>query len=186
MEIEITDTTAIQALELLKAKTGNLAGAMAVIGRFMLTQVQMEFRQGKDPYGTPWKPLSKTTIERRRKGKGKPGAGAGGVQILKDTGRLAASFTYDADAESVTVGTNVSYAKTHQFGAAMGQYGRYYQLARLKFAKGDFRRAAGSKKGHPIPWGNIPARPFLPTHGLPGAWKDGINHALTAHLMRTH
>ena len=45
------------------------------------------------------------------------------------------------------MGTNLVYATTHQFGALKGQFG---------FAAFDTRAGAFE-----IPWGDIPARPFL-------------------------
>jgi phage gpG-like protein len=49
-----------------------------------------------------------------------------------------------------------------QFGAKEGEFGRYSQIGRVrKYGLRDFRGAAGTKKGFPIPWGDIPPRPFL-------------------------
>lgn len=64
------------------------------------------------------------------------------VKILRDTGRLANSINARVEGGSVLLGTNVTYAITHQQGAKKGQYGR-------------------SRRGGPIPWGNVPARPFF-------------------------
>lgn len=66
-----------------------------------LTEVQLGFRGGVDPYGEPWAPL------KRRKG-----------QPLRDTGRLGNSFTARPTATGFIVGTNVAYAPFHQYGAA--------------------------------------------------------------------
>ncbi len=81
---------------------------------------------------------------------------------LNDTGVLKNSITYHADNQGVVIGTNMEYAITHQLGASKGQY------------------APG------IPWGNIPARPFLPTaaKGLPDDWEDDILDIITSHLQR--
>ena len=91
--------------------------------------------RSRDPDGLPWKELSAVTLSRRRK------AGSG-AQILRDTGRLASGITYKVVGGSVELGTNVVYAGTHQYGAKKGGYGR-------------------TRKGGPIPWGDIPARPFF-------------------------
>jgi len=82
---------------------------------------------------------------------------------LNDTGRLKDSITYNIFGYSVEVGTNVEYAPTHQFGAKKGQY-----------AKG-------------VPWGDIPARPFLPTEegGLPVEWQEDILDIISSHLEVT-
>lgn len=69
------------------------------------------------------------------------------AQILSDTGRLANSITAHASAQAVRVGTNVAYAAVQQFGNPAN---RMYNTA----------------GGHAAP---IPARPFLPTDGLPAA-----------------
>jgi phage gpG-like protein len=82
---------------------------------------------------------------------------------LRDTGILANSISYNVLRKGVEIGTKVRYAGTHQFGARQGQYGR-------------------TKRGGPIPWGNIPARPFLPTDGLPPEWRSEVLSILSRHL----
>jgi phage virion morphogenesis protein len=83
--------------------------------------------------GPGWPPLSPVTVARR--GRAHP--------ILQDTGGLAASITHGADATSAWVGASKVYAAVHQFGQPKGASGR-------------------TRRGAPIPWGDIPARPFLP------------------------
>jgi phage gpG-like protein len=75
------------------------------------------------------------------------------------------SLTYRADADSVEVGTNVIYAGTHQFGARQGAFGR-------------------TRRGGPIPWGDIPARPFLPTDGLPEEQRREVLDLIREHFAR--
>lgn len=79
---------------------------------------------------------------------------------LNDTGRLRSSITSRATSDRVEIGTNVEYAGTHQHGAKKGSYG----------------------KG--IPWGDIPARPFLPTEsqGLPESWQRDILDMIENHF----
>jgi phage virion morphogenesis protein len=77
---------------------------------------------------------------------------------LNDTGRLKNSFTHNVSGNSVEIGTNVEYAITHQKGASKGQY------------------AAG------VPWGDIPARPFLPDGSLPAAWEADVLDIIIDHL----
>lgn len=80
-----------------------------------------------------WAPLSETTKSRRR---------GEGAKILQDSGQLASSITVSHDATNAAVGTNKVYGPTQQFGAKKGEFGV-------------------TKRGAPIPWGDIPARPFL-------------------------
>lgn len=69
------------------------------LGQEAVTQVQLGFQASKDPYGAGWAPL------KRRAG-----------QPLRDTGRLANSFTFEASPTQVRVWTNVAYAGYHQTG----------------------------------------------------------------------
>ena len=59
-----------------------------------------------------WKGLKKSTIARRRTGKNK----SRGHKILQDSGRLRLSITHRRDGQSVKIGTNLIYAKTHDEG----------------------------------------------------------------------
>ena len=106
------------------------------IGEAVIESTKLRFKDGVNPDDIRWKPLSAVTLARRRK-KGK------GAQALLDTGRLRNSIAKRVDGRSVWIGTNVIYAKTHQFGAAKGAFG------------------SGKTRKFPIPWGNIPARPFI-------------------------
>lgn len=95
--------------------------------------------QNFEKEGRPaWPPLKPSTIKRREKAGTWPG------HVLRTGGQagLQASVSEKSDATSAEVGTNKVYAGTHQFGARKGKYGR-------------------TKRGAPIPWGDIPARPFL-------------------------
>jgi len=82
--------------------------------------------------GNAWEPLSPTTVARR--GSAQP--------ILVVSGILAGSIHSDYGPDFARVGTADVKAPTHQFGAKKGQYGR-------------------TRRGAPIPWGDIPARPFF-------------------------
>jgi phage gpG-like protein len=91
---ELADVFASASSGETKATMLKLAAAEA------LKLVQLGFRKGVDPYGKPWAPL------KRRNGK-----------PLRDTGRLANSFTARPTAEGFVVGTNTDYAPHHQWGA---------------------------------------------------------------------
>ncbi|MDH2525261.1 phage virion morphogenesis protein [Acinetobacter baumannii] len=86
-----------------------------------------------DSEGRPaWAGLSLVTIARRKSGK-----------ILFVSGQLRRSITTRVSDNEVEIGTNDPKAPTQHFGAKQGQYGK-------------------SSRNGPLPWGNIPARPFLP------------------------
>jgi len=64
--------------------------------------VQMGFRNETDPYGNKWAPL-----------KSRPGG-----MILRQTARMANSFTSEATGTGFRVGSNVKYVTFHQFGTS--------------------------------------------------------------------
>lgn len=72
-----------------------------LLGAEALKLVQMGFRNSVDPDGNAWAPLKHRN--------GKP---------LLDTGRLRSSFSAQSDWAGFTIGTNVSYAKFHQYGTS--------------------------------------------------------------------
>ena len=164
LAIRVTGS-ALRGLPEFTRRLQNLTPAMDAIGAAILSEVDLGFREQRDPWGEKWAALStKTTLPMRRvgKAKGKPRA-----QILSDTGILKNSFSHQTTKRSVTVGTKDKRAGTHQFGAAQGAYGRML-------------------RGGPIPWGRIPARPMLPIRNgqvdLPRAMQLEIMDAVLTHL----
>lgn len=140
----------IYGLDVVKRRLQS-AGAVFVNAKPMLTEIgeaaiastELRFIDGESPDGGKWAPLRPVTLARRRKGKGINK----GTQPLLDNRILSRSFAKRVEGRTLWVGTNVIYAKVHQFGAAKGSLG----TGKYKTRKGSF----------PIPWGNIPARPFL-------------------------
>ncbi len=133
--IRITiDDDASGGLRRLQQLGVNLRPVMVDIGAMLRASTDLRFVDSQAPDGSKWKPLSPVTVALRGKGSG--------WQPLMKKGGLRTSMTYLATPREVLVGTNVIYAGTHQLGARRGQYGK-------------------TKRGSPIPWGNVPARPFL-------------------------
>jgi phage virion morphogenesis protein len=155
--IRVEESQVKAALSTLQGNLSDLTPAMKGIGQVLVTETDLAFRAQADPWGNAWAKLSEVTLQRRRKGKGK-----GSNKILRDTGRLANSINYRADAASVSVGTNVVYAAMHQFG--------------------------GTKSQWPHLWGDIPARPFLPVrNGRVDLSADALEEVLDTlriHLRR--
>lgn len=115
-----------------------------------LTEAQLGFRESVDPTGMPWAPLKFRT--------GKP---------LRDTGRLANSFTSRPTERGFVVGTNVSYAATHQYGATIVPKNR----KELRF-KGRGKGWIFAKRVV------IPARPMVPWPHLSEKWSIAIKKAV--------
>lgn len=143
----------IQALATndVKERLSNVLGAEA------LAQVQLGFRESRDPYGRPWAPLKLRN--------GKP---------LLDTGRMRSSFSYRATRGSFRIGTNFIGASVHQYGATItpkrGKFLRFRAGRRGKFI------VAKSVK--------IPARQMVPEGRLGPIWSKAINATATRFVSR--
>lgn len=82
------------------------------VGMYVQKQtIKERFDKEQTPDGQKWKPLAPATIKHRMKRHKK-----GNMKILQDTGELRRSVKYEADTHSVKVGSNLIYARTHQFG----------------------------------------------------------------------
>lgn len=127
----------LEVLDGLLNRLGDLSDPMALIAAQMESAAERAFDEEADPAtGEPWAPLSDVTKSRREKAGHWPGA------ILQVKGQLAASIESDYGRDYAQVGSNKVYAPVMYFGAEKGAFGK-------------------TKRGSPIPWGDIPARPFL-------------------------
>ena len=139
-----------------------MAPVFRTVGSVLVRKINLGFKLGIDPFGNPWTKL------KLRKG-----------QPLRDTGRLQRSITAKADAKGVTVGTNVAYARTHQFGATIEPK----KAKRLVF-QGPGGRLIFAKKVV------IPARPFLPLRAdaqvaaLPPDWSVAVVRAIRNYIKK--
>lgn len=132
-KIEMEARSVLDELQAVIARGQNLAPAMREISAAMLDSVEQAFADEADPEtGEPWAPLSPVSIEQR---------GGDAHPILQRSGRLAASFSASSGLDFAQAGTNVIYALVQQLGAEKGEFGT-------------------TASGHPIPWGDIPARPM--------------------------
>lgn len=156
--IEVDDTRIHEALNRLLQVDTDLSPVMAVIAGHLADSARESFNREAAPGGDPWAPLSPTTsAERTQPRRTLPsGRVVGGYRAgpkLQRDGDLKNSILQDWDATSAIVGTNKDYATTQQFGAQRGAFGTI-------------------KRGGPVPWGNIPARPFL------GLWPEHAEEIL--------
>lgn len=144
--LEINDYDLLAALTQLARHVDHLEPALTEIGDTVKASIQLNFREQHDPDGEPWQPLSPATLEQRRK----KGTGA---QMLRDTGLLNRSITYNADDTAVEIGSDKIYANMMHFG--------------------------GKKSDYIWLWGDIPARPFV---GVSEADRAEILALLRHHL----
>ncbi len=138
IDVTYDDRAVRQALRDLARAGRNLRPAMREVAGALESAIKDAFKKEQTPGGDPWAALSETTKAIR----GKRGKWPG--QILDESGGrgLVGSISSSHDARSAVAGAGKKYAPTHQFGARKGAFGR-------------------TRRGSPIPWGDIPARPFL-------------------------
>lgn len=159
LEIKPKDQRVQELLTGIQDHLSDMRPAFGLIGEIVLSSIQRNFEAGGRP--RKWKPLSPVTIaQRQREGKW-PG------QILVRqgvAGGLMGGLNYRPHKDRVEVSDNKEYAALHQFGARKGQFGTVdarvrAHLRRLKSGKTVKVRAHTRQTA--LPWGDIPARPFL-------------------------
>jgi phage virion morphogenesis protein len=171
--IEVDDAEVKAALAKLAGKIENPRPLLLEIGEELTESTLKRFSSSTAPDGSKWQANSALTILRSGQGKGKK-------PLIGESKSLSTQIHYELAETSVVVGSSMIYARVQQQGAKMGEFGRYYQLSRQKYGEKDFRRYAGMKKGHPLPWGDIPARPFL---GVSQDDRDMITRSVLSYLQ---
>lgn len=143
-EVKINNDSITTALKQALTRQDDLSDLMLDLGELMVQRTQDRMLTGKQADGQPFAPRSQATLKRYKKLNLKFSV------PLDQSGRLRKSIAYDADKSKVSWGSNEIQAAVMQFGAEAGAFGA---------------RIGKNKKGRsyfmPIPWGNIPARPYL-------------------------
>ena len=156
IKVQLNDAAAQRSLARLVTAGTNLTPLMRVISAHLQDSAEQSFEKEQSPDGKPWAKLSPVTVDQRKK------KGYVPIKILTQRAHLARSILADWTSNEAIAGTNVIYAGTHQFGAKQGAFGT-------------------SRRGSPIPWGNIPARPFL---GVSPAHNQMIVDDVIRHMHR--
>lgn len=148
--IEVKDQQVLDVLAKLTQRMGNLQPALQALGDDMVERTKQRFDSQTAPDGTPWAPLSATTLGLFAGGLGKSyrkkdgslnkrgGQALAGKRILiGESGDLSRQIFSEADASSMTMWSSPVYAAMHQFGGI-------------------------TAPNSMIPGKRIPARPFMP------------------------
>ena len=133
IRIEVDDREVRQALENLRRRASDMKPAMHTIGQALMEGSRERILSGRDWTGQPFAPNRPATLA-RKKGK-KP--------LIDTKSFVSGRLHYEASADSVTVGSSAEQAAVLQFGAKKGAFG-------------------ATRRGGKIPWGDIPARRYLP------------------------
>ncbi|MHB1183388.1 MAG: phage virion morphogenesis protein [Desulfobulbia bacterium] len=185
LKIKIEDQEAQQAMRRLAGQGKSLKPAKQDIGEYLVGSVKRRFAEGKGPDGTPWEANKESTMlallarrgggTSRRKGEKSSNpyfrqdgrlSKRGGRQVsgkrplIGESKRLSTEIHFRITDTGVEVGSPLEQSAVMQFGAKKGDFGR-------------------TKRGGEIPWGDIPARPFL---GFSDEDKVNVLDILQEHL----
>ena len=90
----------------------NLRPFWQLVGMYVQKRtVKERFDKEQSPDGVKWRALSPGRVKQRRK-RHKSGV----MKILQDTGELRRSIQYETGNDYVRIGSNLKYARIHQFG----------------------------------------------------------------------
>lgn len=151
IEVKIEDQEVIAALRELEQKSRDPKPAHEEIGEYLIVATRERFQDQEAPDGTPW--AENSPLTEARKGANNP--------LIGESKSLSRYFSYDATNGSLVFGSPMKYAGVQQFGASQGAFGR-------------------STRGTPLPWGTIPARPFL---GLSTKDRDAVLDIVREYLL---
>lgn len=129
------------------------APALRQVGEYLDLSHRQRWDRGQAPDGSLWAKLRPVTLARKQ-AKGRP------LGILVQTTDLRDTLRWALQGRELVFGTGRPYGAAMQFGAARGAFGK-------------------TKFGAPIPWGDIPPRPWL---GLSDADVAEARDILRRHL----
>ena len=135
------------------ARCNDKKPALRTIGAIGRESIRTNFMESGRP--VKWQP-SKRTDEQ-----GLPGKSG---STLRDTNRLMNSITSSVQGDSVIIGTNVEYAAVHHYGAKKFSFGTFAHRVRRHeriSRKGNRYEVREHERRVRLPWGDIPARPFM-------------------------
>lgn len=130
--IEFDISQAETFLKEVASRVTDMTPVMDAIGEVLVASTKRRFQEGVGPDGSAWAPNSPTTLARKRSTK----------PLWGETLQLKEEVSAQPRPDGVSWGSNLIYAAVQQMGAGKGVFG-------------------SMANGSPIPWGNIPARPFL-------------------------
>lgn len=160
LTIEYDDREVQSALRGLINATGNPGPALKAIGEILAESTKRRFETSTGPDGQRWPENSPVTLlghlssfkgsfNKKRTPTGGRNLSASGIRrlagkkpLIGETKSLSTLINYQVHGNELVVGSPMEYAAVQQFGAKRGQFGK-------------------TRRGAPIPWGDIPARPFL-------------------------
>ena len=133
VELEFDNAAVLTAVRGALAELTDPRPMLLDIGEALVNSTRDRFSAQRGPDGQTWKSLSPRYLQTKSPNPGK---------ILQRRGDLVRQIIPQVEGATLLVGTDRVYGAVHQFGALKGAFGK-------------------TRRGAPIPWGDIPARPFL-------------------------
>ncbi len=185
--VRIEDAQVQALLQKLGRQAGGTRDIMDAVGVDLLGRIHRGFEREETPDGRAWKKLAPATIRSRKRAGHWPGP------MLRVSGDLYRSITYQAGDGRLEIGSNWPYAAVHQNGGVIHRTARTQTLAFT--GKGRFmsRAAASRRKKQAVPVRfaaipagtvTIPAREYVYTASgtLPDPWIAAVLGILRKHL----
>jgi phage gpG-like protein len=184
IEVKVDNQAVLDALERLSKAAANPRPVLKTIGETLVKSTKARFASSTAPDGTRWAANSQVTYlqslgsikNHELKGRGNLKLNAGLINskgsyammgkkpLIGESRDLSRQIDWQVSGDTLFVGSSVEkYATTQQFGAKQGEFGL-------------------DKRNHPLPWGDIPARPFL---GVSDADSSEIVSIVSDYLRRT-
>ncbi|GHC22310.1 virion morphogenesis protein [Gemmobacter nanjingensis] len=143
MIVTINETEASRVFSGLRDALSDMTVLMDNMGRVLVSSARSRIdTTNRAPDGSLW-PQSQRAREH-------------GGKTLYETGLLLGSINAWAGTDHVMVGSNAPYARIHQEGAEQGQFG-----ARAGRTRPSTKRPKSQDYFFMLPWGDIPARPYI-------------------------
>lgn len=137
IEVEIREDSITEALNRLSHSLTDMTPVMQEIGEHLRNSTQERMDQQLSPDGSPFAPRAPATLAAYARA-----GGSYNARVLQKTRTMRNTIKYEAMEDEVHWGSNAIQSAVMHFGAAKGAFGTM-------------------ANGASIPWGDIPARPFL-------------------------
>lgn len=138
VRLEVENDQITPALAQVAAALGNPLSLFQDLGEYLVKSTTDRFPTGRAPDGSVWAPKSPVTLAAYGARKSNR---VDRRPLFGPSGALSSTINYEAFPDRLEWGSPMIYAAVQQLGAAKGAFGQ-------------------TSRGAPIPWGNIPARPF--------------------------
>lgn len=158
IRIEFYGDAIWRALESASGSMDDQTHLMTDIAEYMVASTKRRFIEGESPDGISWAPKSETTMEAYRRWGDNPDP----RPLFGPSLTLSRAIFGQSGPDYAEFGTNVIQAAVLHFGSDRGALGQ-------------------AANGSPIPWGAIPARPFL---GVSDFDEDEISELVREWVLR--